>query len=54
MPHLDLLPVYKGLPPKKLVVNRFDSHPNQYAYAMAAAAIDKFLQEQLAAPPDRR
>jgi lysophospholipase L1-like esterase len=54
VPHLDLLPVYKGLPPKKLMVNRFDSHPNEYAHALAAAAIDKFLQEQLAARPDRR
>ena len=49
VPHLDLLPVYKGLPAKKLVVNRFDSHPNEYAHALAAAAIEKFLEKQLAA-----
>jgi hypothetical protein len=51
VPQLDLLTVYQDLPPGKLVVNRFDAHPNEYAHALAAAAIDKFLRTQLAANP---
>ena len=50
VPHLDLLTVYRSLPPGKLIVNRYDQHPNEYAQALAADAIGKFLQEQLAAP----
>jgi lysophospholipase L1-like esterase len=46
VPHLDLLTVYKDRPPKTLTVNRFDAHPNEYAHALAAQAIDKFLSEQ--------
>ena len=53
VPHLDLLTVYRGLPPKKLVVNRFDAHPNEYAHALAADAIGRFLQELVAAAPER-
>jgi hypothetical protein len=53
VPHLDLLKVYRDLPPGKLMVSRFDPHPNEYAHALAAAAIDPFLQEQLGAKPDR-
>jgi lysophospholipase L1-like esterase len=44
VPHLDLLPVFEGLPPSRLTVNRFDAHPNEYANQLAAAAIDKWLQ----------
>ena len=51
VPHLDLLTVYRTLPPRKLIVSRFDSHPNEYAHALAADAIEKFLQEQLGTPP---
>ena len=51
VPHLDLLTVYGRLPPRELVVNRFDSHPNEHAHALAATAIDKFLQAQLAQRP---
>jgi hypothetical protein len=47
VPHLDLLPVYQDLPPRKLTVNRFDAHPNERAHALAAAAIDEFLTRQL-------
>jgi hypothetical protein len=50
VPHLDLLSVYAGLPPKKLTVNSFDAHPNEYAHALAAKAIDKMLCEELAKP----
>src|SRR5205814_6097479 len=33
VPDLDLLAIYKEIPSKKLVVNRFDAHPNEYAHA---------------------
>jgi hypothetical protein len=45
VPHLDLLPVYQGIPANRLVVNRFDPHPNEYANKLAAEAIDKFLRQ---------
>lgn len=48
VPHLDLLSIYHDLPSKKLVVNRFDGHPNEYANRLAARAIDTFLTEQKA------
>jgi hypothetical protein len=44
VPHLDLLPVFEGLPVSRVTVNRFDAHPNEYANQLAAAAIDKWLQ----------
>ena len=43
VPHLDLLPVFKDLPPSKITVNRYDAHPNEYAHALAAQSIDQFL-----------
>ena len=49
VPHLDLLPIYRDLPPRQLMVNRFDAHPNERAHALAAAALDPFLQQQMAA-----
>ena len=49
VPHLDLLPVYRNLPARKITVNSFDAHPNEYAHALAADAIEKFLQEHLPA-----
>ncbi len=52
VPHLDLLPIYKGIPPKKLMVNHFDAHPNEYAHALAAQAIEKFMKERIASTPD--
>jgi tetratricopeptide (TPR) repeat protein len=51
VPHLDLLPVYEGLPPRQLVVNRFDAHPNEFAHRLAANAIQRFLDDNLAARP---
>ena len=53
VPHLDLLPVYRNLPTGKLTVNPRDAHPNEYAHALAAEAIDKFLKAQLAAPKQK-
>ena len=49
VPHLDLLPVYRDLPPSKLVVNKYDALPNEYAHALAAVAIERFLETNLAA-----
>jgi hypothetical protein len=48
VPHLDLLPIFKGLPPSKVTVNHFDAHPNEYADKLAAAAMDPWLQGLLA------
>jgi hypothetical protein len=50
VPHLDLLAVYKNIPARKLTVNAFDAHPNEYAHALAADAIGRFLKEQLDGP----
>jgi tetratricopeptide (TPR) repeat protein len=50
LPHLDLLSVYQGLPTGKLVVNRFDAHPNELAHKLAADAIQKFLNQNLSPP----
>jgi hypothetical protein len=52
VPCLDLLPVYSNLPPGKLLVNRFDPHPNEYAHSLAAEAIDKFLQQHMTNSPE--
>jgi hypothetical protein len=35
------------------MVSRFDSHPNEYAHALAADAIERFLKDQMAAAPER-
>jgi hypothetical protein len=43
VPHLDLLPIYAGLPPSQLMVNRYDAHPNERANQLAAEAIAKWL-----------
>ena len=47
VPHLDLLPVFSNLPPATITVNSRDAHPNEHAHALAAEAIDGFLNEQL-------
>jgi lysophospholipase L1-like esterase len=47
IPHLDLLPAFSNLPPATLVVNAHDAHPNEYAHALAAAAIDEFLTREI-------
>jgi lysophospholipase L1-like esterase len=51
VPCLDLLPFFEGLPPKKITINRFDPHPNEFAHALAAKKIDQFLSEQLRGDP---
>jgi hypothetical protein len=47
IPHLDLLATFSNLPPSKLVVNAHDAHPNEYAHALAAEAIDEFLKLEI-------
>jgi len=51
VPHLDLLPVFKGRSPRAVTVNRFDAHPNESANELAARAINGFLSEQLQTNP---
>jgi hypothetical protein len=51
VPHLDLLPIYRDLPPAAITVNRFDAHPNEFAHELAAEKIDQFLKEQIKSPP---
>ena len=45
VPQLDLLSIYEGLPSSQVTVNRYDAHPNERANALAAEAIDKWLQQ---------
>lgn len=45
VPHLDLTEVYRGIPSSRLRVHGWDSHPNGYANALAADAIEEFLKE---------
>jgi len=47
VPHLDLLPVFRELPPQRVTLNSLDPHPNEYAHAVAAEAIDRFVTEQM-------
>ena len=44
VPHLDLLETYDGYSSKKITLNRFDAHPNEFAHRLAAEAILKFLE----------
>jgi len=54
VPHLDLLPLFEARDAATWVVNRHDAHPNEYAHSLAAAAIEKFLKAQIAAPAPPR
>lgn len=47
VPHLDLLTIYKDLPPKQITVNNFDAHPNEYANRLAAEALEEFLSPEV-------
>ena len=51
VPHMDLLDVFSNIPPEKLIVNSHDSHPNEYAHAVAATAIDAFLKRYITNAP---
>jgi len=46
VPHLDLLPVFAGLPREQITVNPYDAHPNELANALAANAMETFLMGQ--------
>ena len=44
---IDLRDVYRGIPASDLVVNRFDSHPNERAHRIAAQAVlDRLFSER--------
>jgi hypothetical protein len=51
---LDLLSVFKDLPPGRVTVNPYDAHPNEYANQLAAEAIDKWLQQVAPAASTQR
>ena len=51
VPHLDLLPVFRDLPPGKITVNRYDAHPNELANALAAEKIEIFLNGLMSSNP---
>jgi lysophospholipase L1-like esterase len=51
VPHMDLLDVFSNVPPDRLVVNSHDAHPNEYAHALAAPAIDAFLRRHITNSP---
>jgi len=44
VPHLDLLPLYEAHRSETLTVNAHDAHPNAHAHALAAEAIESFVQ----------
>lgn len=46
--HLDLLGVFAGRSASDLVVGRFDAHPNEEAHRVAAEAVLKFLDGDMA------
>lgn len=50
VPHLDLLPLYRDMNPEKLVVNKYDAHPNEYAQKLAADAIGNFIEKEIQKP----
>ncbi|MCH2169404.1 SGNH/GDSL hydrolase family protein [Myxococcota bacterium] len=47
VPHLDLLTTFEGMQADDLVVNAYDSHPNELAHRMASDSILPFLEEQI-------
>ena len=51
VPHLDLLPLYRNVPPRQITVNRFDAHPSERARELATPVVEEFVKEQRAAAP---
>jgi hypothetical protein len=47
VPCRDLLPAFEQHPGENFTVNRYDPHPNERAHAIAADAIQEFLESQL-------
>lgn len=50
VPHLDLSDTLFTFPARRLVVNRFDAHPNEFAHTLAADTIEVFIQQHLEGP----
>lgn len=50
VPHLDLLETFASESAEDLIVSAHDVHPNEHAHAMAAQAIEEFLQPYLNSP----
>ena len=49
VPHLDLLPVLEPHSSRELAANPHDGHPSALAHALAADAIERFLEERVLA-----
>jgi len=49
VPYLDLLAAFQDLPPKMLMVGRFDVHPNEYANKLVTDLLDNFLRKIMSA-----
>lgn len=49
VPHLDLLPVLLQQDVRKVTVNRYDAHPNEFASGLVAPVIARFLEAQIGA-----
>jgi hypothetical protein len=47
VPHLDLLEVFEKYTDKKLVVNKYDAHPNEFAHRIAGEEIYRFIQPEM-------
>lgn len=45
IPFLSLLPTLQNNAQEELVVNRYDPHPNERAHALAAEAVEQFLDD---------
>jgi len=54
VPYLDLLDAYSNNSGRKLVLNRFDAHPNRAAHRIAASNIDAFLRSNLTPSPAKK
>jgi hypothetical protein len=50
VPHRDLSDLYADLDTAKLIVNRRDTHPNEYAHGLAADYLTEFLEQSLPYP----
>jgi hypothetical protein len=48
--HIDLSETFEGIPLNDLAVNRYDTHPNEYAHGLAADAISRFLRDRVVVP----
>lgn len=49
VPNLDLLSLYKPYQPDKIMVGKYDAHPNEFAHQLAAKSIEDFINRNMAA-----